>query len=91
MKLKKGMRVKGEYGNIVYIGTVYSIEGECSTIKRDDGTEGGGTNIDGYGIGWNVRQKENGTWGADGSNGTLIILGKQKKETWKDYYKRRKR
>ena len=42
MELKVGMRVRG-YN---YTGTVFNVDGDRATIKRDDGVSGNGYMID---------------------------------------------
>lgn len=78
MELKKGMKVKGEYNNESYTGSVYSILGNWEAlIKRDDGRTGGGSILNGYGALWIVIKNDDGTWGANGNEGKLKPMKKE--------------
>ncbi len=69
--LKVGMRVRAGDGR--YSGTVARVaeNGLTATIRRDDGVNGVGERIEGYGTGWKVRRRLDGTFGDNGGDGFL--------------------
>lgn len=79
MKFNKRDRVRGKYDDVSYTGTVFSVNGGGAAIKRDDGGTGLGETIPGYGQGWLVFQKPDGSWGGDGLGGTLKIIKRKEK------------
>lgn len=50
---KVGDRVKGQYGDVFYTGTIESISEKRLEVKKDDGT-----------MGWGCRKRDNGVWAA---------------------------
>jgi len=81
--LKVGDRIKGIYNaGGTYTGTVFDIEGDIATIKRDDGKIGRGKNIPGYGCGWDINKGHaNGEWGAEGYCGRIEIINQLNNKT----------
>ena len=74
-ELKVGMRVEGlrdRRGGDNFRGKVVSVRGSKAEIMRDDGENGGGGYVDGYGTLWVVLKKRDGFWGSNDDSGTLL-------------------
>ena len=70
---------KGYYdGTVFFVGedNRFAVKGIHATIQRDDFVNGSGRLIPGYGEGWNVSLRSDGTWGGSGNEGKLEIISK---------------
>ena len=79
MELKVGDRIKGKYSrpeeeNLEYTGIVFSVSDFKATVKRDDGKNGSGENIEGYGDGWLIKKNSDNLWYSDASEGSPIEI-----------------